>query len=126
MATAPIAGRDAGDAGTALARDVIGRCRALALCTEEPGHITRTFLSAPMREVHAQLTRWMTGVGMTVRVDAVGNLRGAYEAAAPGAPTLYIGSHLDTVPRAGAFDGVLGVVLGGRAGGATGRPRTAV
>lgn len=65
-----------------------------------------------MRDVHAHLTTWMTQVGMSVRVDAVGNLRGAYAAAAPASATLYIGSHLDTVRRAGAFDGVLGVVLG--------------
>ena len=49
----------------------------------------------------------------TVRVDAAGNLRGVYPAhAAPTRRRLIIGSHLDTVPHAGAFDGVLGVVLG--------------
>ena len=49
---------------------------------------------------------------MTVHVDRAGNLRGCYPAANPMRGTLFIGSHLDTVPRAGAFDGVLGVVLG--------------
>ena len=49
---------------------------------------------------------------MTVRVDAVGNVRGLYEGLTPEAPRLLIGSHVDTVPNAGAFDGVLGVVLG--------------
>ena len=49
---------------------------------------------------------------MSVRVDAAGNLRGVYPATRADAPRLFIGSHLDTVPRAGAFDGVLGVVLG--------------
>jgi allantoate deiminase len=34
-----------------------------------------------------------------------------YPAAKPGAPRLLLGSHLDTVPNAGAFDGILGVVL---------------
>lgn len=48
---------------------------------------------------------------MSVHVDAAGNIRGCYSAAQPGMPRLLIGSHLDTVPRAGAFDGVLGVVL---------------
>ena len=48
---------------------------------------------------------------MAVPVDAVGNLRGFYPATSPGAPRLLIGSHLDTVPNAGAFDGILGVVL---------------
>ncbi len=48
---------------------------------------------------------------MSVHVDAAGNIRGCYAALQPGMPRLLIGSHLDTVPRAGAFDGVLGVVL---------------
>ena len=49
---------------------------------------------------------------MTVCVDAVGNVRGLYPGLTPDAPRLLIGSHIDTVPNAGAFDGVLGVVLG--------------
>jgi allantoate deiminase len=47
-----------------------------------------------------------------VSIDAVGNIRGHYAGAKPDAPRLIIGSHLDTVPHAGAFDGILGVVLG--------------
>ena len=91
---------------------IIARCRRLAECSEEPGYITRTFLSPPMRDVHALLRAWMEQSGMRVRVDAVGNLRGVYEAPRPDAPRLHVGSHLDTVPHAGAFDGILGVVLG--------------
>jgi allantoate deiminase len=49
---------------------------------------------------------------MAVRVDAAGNIRGVYPASMDGAPRFFIGSHLDTVPNAGAFDGVLGVVMG--------------
>ncbi len=48
---------------------------------------------------------------MNVCMDAAGNLRGRYAASNPAGRCLYIGSHIDTVPRAGAFDGVLGVVL---------------
>jgi len=48
---------------------------------------------------------------MTASVDEVGNLRGFYPGASPGAPRILVGSHLDTVPNAGAFDGILGVVL---------------
>jgi allantoate deiminase len=91
---------------------VIERCRELAQFTEEPGHITRTYLSPPMRDVHARLSRWLTAAGCTVAVDAVGNLSGVYPGKAAHAPRLVIGSHLDTVPRAGAFDGILGVVMG--------------
>jgi allantoate deiminase len=94
------------------AADVIRRCRLLADHSEEPGSTLRTFLSEPMRAVHRDIGEWMTDAGMRVTVDAAGNLRGVYDAAAPGAPRFYIGSHLDTVPSAGAFDGILGVVMG--------------
>jgi allantoate deiminase len=93
-----------------LAEKAIQWCRNLSLMSEEEGRTTRTFLSPPMRDVHAALGAWMREVGMTVHVDAAGNLRGVYGDA--GARRLVIGSHLDTVPNAGAFDGILGVVLG--------------
>jgi allantoate deiminase len=94
------------------AQEVIGLCRTLAEFTEEPGHITRTFLSPPMRGVHHELRSRMEQLGMSVSVDAAGNLRGFYPAQTPGAPRIIVGSHLDTVPHAGAFDGILGVVMG--------------
>jgi allantoate deiminase len=96
------------------AREMVRRCRQLAGCTEVPGETTRTFLSRPMKDVHRKLAGWMSAAGMVVRVDAAGNIRGVYPAASTApAPRLFIGSHLDTVPNAGAFDGVLGVVMGG-------------
>lgn len=91
---------------------IIDRCRLLAEISEEPGATTRTFLSPPMHEVHIHFRKWMEHAGMDVHIDAAGNLRGFYPAGRSSAPRLYIGSHLDTVPCAGAFDGVLGVMLG--------------
>ena len=88
-------------------REIIHRCRLLAQFTEEPGHITRTYLSPPAHGVHRLVRSWMEEAGMETRVDGVGNLRGVYG----GGPRLMMASHLDTVPRAGAFDGILGVVL---------------
>ena len=65
-----------------------------------------------MREVHALVSEWMQHAGMTVEIDAAGNLRGVYSAdRTAGSRRLVIGSHLDTVPRAGAFDGILGVIM---------------
>ncbi len=92
-----------------LAEQAVLRCLELAQCTEEPGRITRTFLSPPMRRVHDLVGEWMRGAGLEVSIDAVGNIRGTR---GPAAGRLIIGSHLDTVPNAGAFDGILGVVLG--------------
>lgn len=92
--------------------DVITRCKLIAGMSEETGCTTRRFLSPPMRAVHRQLRAWMQQAGMAVAIDHVGNIRGLYPADRSSAPRLLIGSHLDTVPNAGAFDGVLGVMLG--------------
>ena len=100
------------EASLSAAQRAIERCRVLAGFTEEPGHTTRTFLSEPMRAVHAMVGRWMSDAGCAVHMDAAGNLRGWCRSESPHAPRLLIGSHLDTVPHAGAFDGILGVVLG--------------
>ena len=67
-----------------------------------------------MRDCHREIASWMKALGMRVSVDAVGNLRGVYSSTAGNAaeaPRILMGSHLDTVPNAGAFDGILGVVL---------------
>jgi allantoate deiminase len=97
---------------TQRAEKVIARCRQLAACTEVPGEITRTFLSPPMHDVHNLLREWMQAAGMSVTIDILGNIRGLYPGFDPNSNRLLIGSHLDTVPNAGAFDGPLGVVLG--------------
>jgi allantoate deiminase len=93
------------------AQHVIAECRHLATMTEEPGRITRRFLSPPVHDVHAHLRRRMIALGMEVTVDAAGNLRGLWAPPNAGRRRLVLGSHIDTVPDAGAFDGVLGVVL---------------
>jgi len=96
---------------TSLAEKVIARCRKLATFSEDPGGTRRTFLSAPMGDCHREIAGWLEPLGVQVHVDAVGNLWGFYSGASPGAPRILMGSHLDTVPNAGAFDGILGVVL---------------
>ncbi len=97
---------------TGRAAEIIARCRQIAACSEIAGETTRTFLAPAMHAVHALLRKWMVAAGMAVEIDAIGNLRGVYAAASDDAPRLIVGSHLDTVPNAGAFDGILGVVLG--------------
>ncbi len=94
-----------------LAEMVIARCRKLATFSEDAGGTRRTFLSAPMHDCHREVSPWMKALCMSVSVDAVGNLRGFYPGVSPGVPRILVGSHLDTVPNAGAFDGILGVVL---------------
>jgi allantoate deiminase len=86
------------------------RLDLLARVSDERGATTRTFLSPAMHRANALVGGWMRGAGLSVRVDAVGNLIGRSGASA-GARTLLLGSHLDTVRDAGRFDGPLGVLL---------------
>jgi allantoate deiminase len=87
------------------------RCRRLACFSEDLAATRRTFLSPPMRNCHREIARWMERLEAQVSVDAAGNFRGFYPAEQSSAPRLILGSHLDTVPNAGAYDGVMGVVL---------------
>jgi allantoate deiminase len=89
----------------------ITECHLIATMTEEPGRITRRFLTPPMHAVHAHLRARMETLGMSVHVDAAGNLRGLWQPMNAEPNRLVLGSHIDTVPDAGAFDGVLGVTI---------------
>lgn len=59
-----------------------------------------------------QVQTWMLEAGMTVRVDAAGNIIGTYAGIEPGLGAIATGSHIDTVPVGGRYDGVLGVLAG--------------
>jgi allantoate deiminase len=96
----------------ALTDEVLRRCDVLAGCSEEPVRLTRTFLRPPVRDAHAHLRGWMTAAGLDVRVDTVGNMIGRLPALAADARVFVVGSHIDTVPDAGKYDGILGVLLG--------------
>jgi len=99
------------DPQLARAKETIDRCNKLAGFSEVLGSTRRTFLSPPMRECHREIARWLEPLGVKTRIDAAGNLRGFYPGEESDSPRLLIGSHLDTVPDAGAYDDVLGVVL---------------
>jgi acetylornithine deacetylase/succinyl-diaminopimelate desuccinylase-like protein len=68
-------------------------------------------------EAHELAARWMDEAGLAVEVDASGNLIGR----ASGHDDVWVGSHLDSVPQGGRFDGALGVVAGIEAVGRVGR-----
>lgn len=94
------------------AEQVIARCRELATITDVAGETTRTYLSEAMRRANVLVATWMQHAGLTVSMDAAGNLHGLSESSAGQQKRMVIASHLDTVPNAGAFDGILGVVMG--------------
>ncbi len=95
-----------------LAEAVLARCDALGDCTDQQGIVLRTFLSPAMERCNQLVGTWMQDAGMGVSFDQAGNLHGVYKAAVLSAPRLIIASHLDTVPDAGKYDGILGVMLG--------------
>jgi allantoate deiminase len=53
----------------------------------------------------------MRAANLETRIDDIGNVRALRRSSRPNAPTLLLFSHIDTVPNAGPFDGVLGVIL---------------
>jgi allantoate deiminase len=83
----------------------------LGRVSDEPGRLTRTFLSPAMERANLLVGGWMRAAGLAVREDETGNLVGRLASPVPGAKTLLLGSHLDTVRNAGRFDGALGVLL---------------
>jgi acetylornithine deacetylase/succinyl-diaminopimelate desuccinylase-like protein len=63
-------------------------------------------------EAHELTASWMREAGLEVEVDGAGNLVGRRSGSRPELPEVWTGSHLDSVPRGGRFDGTLGVVAG--------------
>lgn len=58
----------------------------------------------------ALVREWMEAVGLSTRIDAAGNLLGTMHGSVPGLAPLMTGSHIDSVPDGGHFDGPLGVL----------------
>jgi allantoate deiminase len=96
----------------ALGRRLMQRLNAVALHSDEPGRLTRLYLSPAHKRAVAELSVWMQAAGMEVRVDPLATVIGRYEGQAPGAPAVLIGSHIDTVRNAGKYDGSFGVLAG--------------
>src|SRR5690242_275380 len=94
------------------AATLMARVETLAAISEEQDMLVRRSLTGAMRRANDAVAGWMRDAGMAVRQDAACNLIGRYEGTTPGARTLILGSHLDTVRDAGRFDGPLGVMTG--------------
>jgi N-carbamoyl-L-amino-acid hydrolase len=85
----------------------------LAQIGQQPsGCIARPAFSPEALQARYLIQQWMNNAGMTTRIDAAGNLIGTYAGQVNDAPVLATGSHIDTVPSGGRFDGVLGVLAG--------------
>jgi allantoate deiminase len=74
--------------------------------------VNRLSFTPAEREAHATFARWMTDAGLTVETDAFGNTWGTRAGRRSDLPPIAFGSHLDSVPHGGRFDGAVGVVAG--------------
>ncbi len=83
----------------------------LARHSDSAENYTRLYLTSAHAAAAGLLARWMREAGMAVRVDALGSVIGRYVASAPGAKTLLMGSHFDSVRNGGRFDGNLGILV---------------
>jgi len=78
-----------------------------------PGEgVNRACLTDLDRQARRLLIGWAQGIGLTVSVDALGNLFLRHEGTAPGLPPVLTGSHMDSQPNGGRFDGIWGVLAG--------------
>lgn len=75
------------------------------------GGVSRLAFSQEDVQGRNQVQQWMHGAGLETRLDTAGNLIGRLPGKLAG-PALATGSHIDTVPGGGKFDGVLGVLAG--------------
>jgi N-carbamoyl-L-amino-acid hydrolase len=78
----------------------------------ERGGCRRLTLTDLDRQARDLFKRWCEAAGMTVTVDAMGNMFARREGRNPDLAPVMAGSHLDTQPTGGRFDGVLGVLAG--------------
>jgi allantoate deiminase len=93
-----------------VGHEILRRADELAAISEEPGRITRTYLTPQHRQAGERIRAWMREAGMDADFDALGNVVGRYAAADADAPVLVTGSHMDTVVDAGRYDGLFGVL----------------
>jgi len=74
------------------------------------GGVQRLCFSEEDRLARAELKRWWEELGLAVRTDPAANMFARRPGDGDG-PVILLGSHLDTVPRGGRFDGALGVIV---------------
>lgn len=96
-------------AGQALARRILA---ALEAGTKTPPGITRAAYGDGEQFAHDLLRAEAEALGAQTRIDAAGNLYMRLAGRDPDLPQVIIGSHLDTVPHGGNYDGAAGVVAG--------------
>ncbi|ADZ89459.1 allantoate amidohydrolase [Marinomonas mediterranea] len=93
-----------------LAKQVMQRCDELGKISQCSDYLDRRYLTTEHKAANALVGGWLQDAGMTTWQDEAGNLWGRYESKKPDAKRFILGSHLDTVPNGGKYDGMLGVI----------------
>lgn len=83
-----------------------------AIGATEKGGVCRLALTDLDRQARAQFSSWALEIGCELRVDAIGNIFARRAGADPARSAVATGSHLDTQPTGGKFDGNYGVLAG--------------
>jgi ureidoglycolate amidohydrolase len=83
-----------------------------AISDAEPPAVTRIVFTPTDLKARAWMASRCEDAGLAVRQDAIGNIFARWNGADPAAPAVGTGSHIDAIPNAGKYDGVVGV-LGG-------------
>lgn len=78
--------------------------------TSDNGGLNRLALSEVDRNMRDTFIEWLKEEGLEVRIDDFGNIYGRRKGKNDDAPAVAIGSHLDTQPCGGRYDGILGVL----------------
>ena len=89
-----------------------GDVMALAEITDPERPYTRRSFSPLFLEGRAWLAKRFADAGLAVRIDTAGNLIGRLEGTDPSLGVIAVGSHSDTVPSGGRFDGIAGLATG--------------
>ena len=76
------------------------------------GGVRRLTLTEVDKAGRERFRAWCEAAGLTVRVDAIGNMFARRPGRDPSRPPVLLGSHLDSQPSGGKFDGALGVIAG--------------
>lgn len=76
------------------------------------GGVKRLTLTEVDKAGRQRFSAWCEALGLTVRVDAIGNMFARREGRDPSRKPVLLGSHLDSQPSGGKFDGALGVIAG--------------
>jgi len=85
--------------------------RRLATLGADPGGgISRLAFTTQEREAHDLIAEWMCQLDLDVRVDSFGNTYALRTGRNPSLPALAFGSHVDTVPNGGGYDGAVGTI----------------